>query len=131
MKNMADNIGKLNKNKHFVGNKKLKNVKMYEEFEGAQVNENKRSFAQDLESNFYNLNILNALIDEGYCSEDGRLKEGVSLSDINDYLEKEHGARDFFDAGELSEGEALEAWVLDTLDELHKFASKYKDEYVR
>lgn len=129
MKNMADNIGKPNKNKYFVGNKKLKNVKMYEEFGNeAPVNEGESRFGQELESNFFNLNIMHMLMDEGYLAPDGRMKEGVTADDMNSFLTDQlgEGTKDFFDGDD-----SVEAWVLDTLDELHKFAAKYKDEFVR
>jgi len=104
---------------------KSNNLKTFENFiNESNVNESS-SFRAELDSNFYNMNILNLLMDEGLLADDGRVKDGVSVDDLNSFLEQNAGTKDFF------EGDSVEAWVLDTLSELHKFAAKFKDEFVR
>jgi hypothetical protein len=110
---------KVSRRKYFVGNKKLKNVEL---FEGFNVSEGDRggNFASDLENVWSELNIMHLLMDEGYLEKNGTLMGSVTYKDANDFLWREHNIRDFFDSDQ-----SVENWVLDTMEHVREFGNKY------
>jgi len=123
MKNMENNIGKLKKSKHFVGTKKLKNVKMYEDFEETTpVDEGRgNSVKAAIDSVWYDINIMHLLFDEGYLNDNNEIADGVDYKDVNAFLEEDAGAKDFFDSNE-----SMNAWVVNTLDSVKETLNKLK-----
>jgi hypothetical protein len=86
---------KLKRNKFFSGNKKLKNVKMFEDFGAKPVNEGgKIEIWADVQAVDECITILYLLIDEGHFDHHGFPKS--SLEDVNDELEDAGYDKDYF-----------------------------------
>lgn len=114
-------MSKINKRKYKIGYKKLKNVNLFEEF--TPVTEDTGfggNFKDEFNSVFYDMNIMHLLFDEGYLDPAGNMKSGLSYADLNDFLEKNAGTKDYFDGDE-----SVEAWVVNSMENFRQFTNKY------
>lgn len=115
---------KPNRVKYNVGYKKLKNVDLFEDFAATNAANEGTGFGpnwkDELQSVWYDLNIMNYLLDEGHLGLDGGLVNGVSYTDLNRDLEEDMGTKDFFDSDD-----SVEAWVVNTMENLRQFANKH------
>jgi hypothetical protein len=111
---MADKLGTITKRKRKLGNKKLKNIKMYEDID-EPVNEEEHKLRYKLEDLYNMLNVINWLFDAGILDDNGALDPEYDLEDTNEAIKDEFGTENFFTE------ETLKSMPKMLMDELRKF----------